>query len=264
MSLHYYTALLFYSLRKEGVVGPGLTRSLLEIGEQNWYNDVPPEDLNNMAKGVVADAADRDSIGNRLDEILAAKRDQSFFEVAKLFYEIVLGKLERHAAIDFHGTPLAQKLDLNYPLPMTEQFDVVFNGGTAEHVFNAAQVFKSIHERTKPGGLMIHDLPNQGWHDHGFYNFHPTFCFDLAAANRYQIVCLPYYPNLSRAPEPWILIPDPVTYVRLAVEKKLGPQSSLIPVFRKPPVEAEFKAPQQGYYDNRLPPDLMAAWQQLR
>ena len=81
---------------------------------------------------------------------------------------------------------------MNLPLPFSDRFDVVTNLGTAEHVFNQYQVFKSAHEKTNPGGIMIHALPNQGCYDHGFYNYHPTFVFDLSQANRYQIVTLLY------------------------------------------------------------------------
>jgi hypothetical protein len=75
---------------------------------------------------------------------------------------------------------------------LDRQFHVVINSGTAEHVFNACQFFKTVHERTFPGGLMIHAFPFVGWLDHGFYNFNPTLIADLAAANQYAFLIWVY------------------------------------------------------------------------
>jgi hypothetical protein len=64
------------------------------------------------------------------------------------------------------------------------------NNGTAEHVFNVGQLFKTMHERTKPLGLMLHDGPFTGWVNHGFYTFQPTLYLDLAAANDYELLAM--------------------------------------------------------------------------
>ena len=73
-----------------------------------------------------------------------------------------------------HGTKFAERLDLNLPHDLGEQFDAIINLGTAEHIFNVYQVFKSMHDWLKVGGRMYHNLPMYGENDHGFYNFHPT------------------------------------------------------------------------------------------
>ena len=152
------------------------------------------------------------------------------FDLAKLFYRIVFGD-HTYRAIDLHGTAVAEQYDLNRPLPFSEQFDVVTNFGTAEHIFNQLQMFKSVHDTTKPGGLMIHSLPNQGCYDHGFYNYHPTFVFDLSQANRYEVVTLQHTDG-TKTPTVLTLLPDRNTYVRLALEKKLSDYSGLMTVLR--------------------------------
>lgn len=78
-------------------------------------------------------------------------------------------------------------MDCNEPFKLPERFDVVTNFGTAEHVFNIAAVFRSIHDALKPGGVALHVLPTFGDINHGFYNIHPTVYLDLAAANNYEI-----------------------------------------------------------------------------
>ena len=167
-----------------------------------------------------------------------------------------------YRAVDLHGTAISEQHDLNLPLPFADKFDVVTNLGTAEHVFNQYQAFKSVHEKTKPGGIMIHALPNQGCYDHGFYNYHPTFVFDLCEANRYRIVTL-LYTDATCSPITLTPLPDRATYVSLALQEKLSPHSGLLAVLRRPLDDLPFAIPQQGYYDNQLAPELSAAWSRL-
>jgi 2-polyprenyl-3-methyl-5-hydroxy-6-metoxy-1,4-benzoquinol methylase len=165
-------------------------------------------------------------------------------------------------AVDLHGTPDALQYDLNHPLPFAEKFDVVTNIGTGEHVFNQYQVFKSIHEHCSPSGLMIHALPNQGCYDHGFYNYHPTFVFDLCEANSYQILAL-ILTDGTQKPKKLIKINSRDDYVQLAVDGKLSNYSGLHAILRQAYKPDEFRIPQQGYYDNKLPAELVSAWRRL-
>ena len=54
-----------------------------------------------------------------------------------------------------HGTKDSMPLDLNVPHELGEQFDAIFNLGTAEHIFNVYQAFKSMHDWLKVGGQII-------------------------------------------------------------------------------------------------------------
>jgi SAM-dependent methyltransferase len=254
--------LLFWSLRSTGTVGPGKSRSILEFGEQNWYGDVDPVEIKQFLDKLEGQEPDVAQLRIRLDELRRAPPGgQTLFDLAKLFYRIIFGE-HSYRAVDLHGTAIAEQYDLNLPLPFADQYDVVTNLGTAEHVFNQQQVFQSLHEKTKPGGIIIHSLPNQGGYDHGFYNYHPTFVFDLSQANRYQIVTL-LYGDGTQTPSTLTPIPDRKTYVQMALENKLSNYSGLLTVLRRPLDDAPFVVPRQGYYDNQLPPELTAAWQQL-
>lgn len=80
-------------------------------------------------------------------------------------------------------------LDLNQPVPpsLYEHFDLVFNGGTTEHVFNVPTVLSNVHSLLKVGGRAIHVVPASNLVDHGFYSFSPTFFCDYYHANNYQV-----------------------------------------------------------------------------
>jgi SAM-dependent methyltransferase len=81
--------------------------------------------------------------------------------------------------------------DLNLPLPesLRGQFDLVFDGGTLEHVFDAARALRSCMELVRPGGRFVSaSIPNN-WCGHGFYQFSPEFFYRaLAPANGFTVV----------------------------------------------------------------------------
>jgi SAM-dependent methyltransferase len=101
-----------------------------------------------------------------------------------------------YRSIDASGSRNALVFDLNKDFQehyqFVETFDLVTNLGTAEHCFNQFSVFKNLHDLCKPRGVMIHALPAQGNVNHGFYNYHPRFVADLAAANSYEILDLSF------------------------------------------------------------------------
>jgi hypothetical protein len=185
----------------------------------------------------------------------------ALFAFAKIFYKIVF-EHDSYIAVDLHGTSVANKYNLNEPLPITDRFDLVTNLGTTEHVFNQFQAFKSIHELIKPPGIIIHSLPNQGCFDHGFYNYHPTFFYDLCEANNYELPMMLYVDG-AVTPHRTVQLHRREDFVRLAIANGLGPFSGLFAVAKKDAFDAPFKVPQQGYYDDRLPVDLAEAWNKI-
>src|SRR3954469_25214617 len=81
--------------------------------------------------------------------------------------------------------------DLNRPIPDAwhQQFDLVFDGGTLEHVFNFTIALKSCMEMVKPGGRFVTVTMPNNWCGHGFYQFSPELFFRaLAPANGFSIV----------------------------------------------------------------------------
>jgi len=146
--------------------------SVLELGEANWAFDVDPQDCPEFA------GVDWPSLK---DEKYVA------FAVAKLWYKTLLD-YSRIVSVDFSGTPDALKRDLNRPLPIEETFDIVVNSGTIEHCFDQLQCFVTAHERTRPGGLMIHACPISGWKDHSLFLHTPLLYRCLAEANGYEVV----------------------------------------------------------------------------
>lgn len=261
MALAHTHIRILHELHKQNVTGEGRTSSILELGEQNWFGDVAPDVLASLIAESGLSAEKVSALQSVLQKVLAEKNRYWSFDLAKVFYKIIFD-FDKYVAVDLHGTPDALQYDLNHPLPFDDKFDVVTNIGTGEHVFNQYQVFKTIHDHCRPSGLMILGLPNQGCYDHGFYNYHPTFVHDLCEANSYQILAL-ILTDGTQTPKKLIQLNSRVDYVQLAINGKLSSYSGLHAILRQADNPGEFRIPQQGYYDDKLPAELAAAWRRL-
>lgn len=248
---------LFMALRAGGELPE--RPSVLEIGESEWYGDIPTEALAEAVRNT-APGPQRTDLEQRLARILASDAPQQSWDLAKLFYAAVLG-YRKISAIDLHGTPAALKLDLNQPVTLGEQFDILISGGTAEHVFNVFQFFRTCHELTRAGGLMVHSVPFLGWLEHGFYNFNPTFFWDLAQANGYTVVRLAY---TEIDPMRLIYLDSRERLLDMARRGELGRNALLYAVLRKAAAETDFRAPMQGVYAGSVSNAVMEAWHTLR
>lgn len=231
--------------------------SILEIGEANWYyNDAPglDDEIRNRTNG-----AKQDEMLARLAALLADKPPYWNFSLVKLLYEVYWAP-EQVDSIDFDGTPQAAKLDLNEKIPIVPYYDTVINHGTAEHVFNIGQVFRTIHDATAFGGLMIHESPFTGWIEHGFYSLQPGLFFDLAETNDYRMVAM-YIQDLDARSLHGISSREEI--YDLAKDGKLPANSMLLTVLRKT-TDLAFRVPIQGVYRAALSPAGVEAWQTLR
>ena len=79
---------------------------------------------------------------------------------------------------DYEGASLIH--DMNRPWPEgqpLEQFDIVFDGGTLEHIFNLPQALLNAMSLVKPGGALLSVSPADGWLSHGFYQLQPELFF---------------------------------------------------------------------------------------
>jgi SAM-dependent methyltransferase len=150
---------------------------------------------------------------------------------------------------DFEGADIIW--DLNQPIPEKYwgRFDLIYDGGTAEHVFDFPQVLKNIHLLLKPGGIVIHASPSNNHVDHGFYMYSPQVYFEYYDVNRYRIVTsqiIEYSPNSKKswsiyAYQPGVL--DKLSY------GNFGKKMLLIHlVAKKVAISTSGVVPQQGSY----------------
>ena len=131
-----------------------------------------------------------------------------------------------YASIDGNGKGTLT-FDLNLPLrPFPGPYDLVTDFGTGEHIFDQAQVWRTIHDLTKLDGYIAFDRPSQGYPGHCYYRFDRCLYEDVAAANGYKV---------------------------LALETAKTPRGELIRgVFKRPARAVSFVVPQQGRYHATL------------
>ena len=135
---------------------------------------------------------------------------------------------------------------LNNEYKDVKKYDVVTNIGTSEHIFNQLAVFKTIHNSVTAGGFIIHQLPGQGYYDHGFYNYQPTFFFDLAQANNYFMIGFWMYDNNKKE---LINVHNRENYVKLFVRENHPTYYDNIVIYKSSSEKKEeFKLPTQYIY----------------
>lgn len=245
------------SLRAHQIIPRGMR--VLELGHSNWYGDVAIEEFEQEIRRLVEDPAQRDRHLRQLAESVAARRPTQLHEIARIFFDSIIQPSE-YSSID-PGEPASRwQFDLNLPVPIEQKFDLTINIGTAEHIFNVCQFFKTVHDRTQTSGLMVHSAPFTGWPDHGFFNFQPTLFFDLAHANRYEILSF----VCGRVnPFEYVQVRDRDHVPQLIRTGKIPAGSHINVVFHKT-ADAEFAIPMQGYYAGVLSKEGTKAWRELR
>lgn len=235
-----------------------LASSILEIGESNWYGDVSIEVL---AQDIYAYGLEneRKNLLYELSSIVENRPASMLFDIAKIWYKVFF-----HASpaliIDQDG-PNALKHDLNQRIELNDCYDCVIDFGTAEHIFNIYQFFENIHRWTKPGGWMIHGLPFSGWYDHGFYNFNPTFYWDLARTNSYSnLVTI----NATLKPLKLVQLGSREAAIEHFKTNEI-PTNSLIYTFMLKGSTDNFRVPQQFIYDKSTQSNSVNnAWRSMR
>lgn len=142
-------------------------KSVMEIGSQDIHADV--QELNTV--------------------LSATLKKKTNVKCPKDIYAL-LG-LESYQCIDADGRHGAYVFDLNEDIRATgfnNQYDLITNYGTTEHCINQYNAFKNIHDLCGDGGIMIHYVPFQGYVNHGYFNYQPSFFYDMVRANDYSII----------------------------------------------------------------------------
>lgn len=229
---------------------------ILEIGQANWYGDMDPREvLIDFCRGkpIVADT--------RYGALEHAIARGDSFAVVDILYSLLMDPIAVVAIDADPSAPRAQHLDLNTHIHFGEPtYNVSINHGTAEHIFNIANVFRVMHDATVEGGLMIHEAPFTGWVDHGFWNIQPATFWDVAAANGYEMVKVAIEHLASKS---IIHVESREHILELRRRDQLPDNAMLWVAMRKGKCEA-FKVPMQGVYAGTISESAGQAWRELR
>jgi SAM-dependent methyltransferase len=105
-----------------------------------------------------------------------------------LFHSLGANKVSSLDASAFEGAQVVHDLNLPIGADLQERFDLVYDGGTLEHVFNFPIALKNCMEMVRPGGwLILHTVANN-YCGHGFYQFSPELFFRaLSPENGFEV-----------------------------------------------------------------------------
>src|SRR3984893_7732673 len=96
-------------------------------------------------------------------------------------------------AVEYGGHRGVTSLDLNrdhVPYRLRSSFDLIVNAGTTEHVVNQDNAFRVMHDLTKVGGVMMHEVPAGGMLTHGVISYNAQFFWLLCRENNYEVLDL--------------------------------------------------------------------------
>jgi len=74
------------------------------------------------------------------------------------------------------------------PEEFVDSYDLIFDGGTLEHVFNIGNALKHLSKIVRHDGIIFHSNPCNGYVDHGFFQVSPNLYFDFYLSNEFNIV----------------------------------------------------------------------------
>ncbi|SKA92558.1 hypothetical protein SAMN02745166_01914 [Prosthecobacter debontii] len=123
---------------------------------------------------------------NTLSSFTKRAEDASAGE--QLFKAIGAEKVDSMDISDYEGASIIHNLNQPVPDHLKLAFDVVFDGGTLEHVFDYPTALKNALSMVKPGGWFLAITPSNMWCGHGFYQFSPeVFRTILSEVNGFKL-----------------------------------------------------------------------------
>jgi len=162
-----------------------------------------------------------------------------------------------YSCVDVDGRSGTLILDLNFDTAPEEhwnKYGLVTNHGTSEHILNQYNVFKMMHDFTKPGGVMIHAVPFTVHLEHGFFNYQPNFFEALARYNSYETLGIWVGPDWQLASFiPW----DPILLDYLVMNSKT---THLLVVVQRKMYDKPFCVPFQEIYENMVPDEARSRY----
>lgn len=153
-------------------------------------------------------------------------------------------------AVDFHdyeGANLIHDLNQSVPADWHQRYDLVFDGGTLEHIFSFPTAIKSCMQMLKPNGRFVSVTMPNNWCGHGFYQFSPELFYRMLSKDNGFSVVEMYIATLDgRA----YSVKDPEVVrsrVELCNERPVfllvhAKRDTVCEVFAQPPLQSDYVA----------------------
>ena len=123
--------------------------------------------------------------------------DKKYMHMNDLFHMLNFDNVDSMDAFDNEKPSIVHNLNNPVPVDLHEKFDVIFDIGVIEHVFDIRQAIENIVRMLKNKGVVLFYNPMIGSLNQCFYNLQPTFFFDIFKANGFDELSL-YFVNKPR------------------------------------------------------------------
>ena len=102
---------------------------------------------------------------------------------------------------EFEGASIVQDLGGNLDPDLEGRFDVIYDGGTCEHIFELPTAFRHIDRMLTKGGVLIGHSPCNNWINHSYYQISPEMVYGFWEKSMgydvLQLVLQPLSPNFA-------------------------------------------------------------------
>lgn len=193
----------------------------LMLGRQNWIGR-----RKGKAAQMFSDALIKYLPGVSEEDL--RNPDDAYSE--KFFTTIGFERVDSMDYSDFEGASIVHDLTQPVSDTLSERFDVIYDGGTCEHIFDLPTAYRNIDRMLKPGGVLIGHSPCNNWINHGFYQISPEMVFGFwEKAMGYEVLNLTLQPTLPAFADRIAFTSNPnVTGVRPRIKGRLPQNSPVI------------------------------------
>jgi SAM-dependent methyltransferase len=134
--------------------------------------------------------ADRHYHDQIRDNAAASQASEAQFDTAAGFFKhLGFAQVSALDISDYEGADIVGDLnDPDLPQKIGRRFDLVYDSGTLEHIFDASTGLRSIAKLVHPGGVVVHATPCNGFVDHGFWQVSPDLYKAFYSAAGFEIM----------------------------------------------------------------------------
>jgi SAM-dependent methyltransferase len=231
---------LYRQLKLQGAF-QGVT-NVMELGSQDYWCPQP-----NLMRGLFS------AFGRDPEPELIGVSNSNQKPAALLYTALGI----KYCCVDVDDRPGSVMLDLNFDAVPNEhkgRYGLVTNHGTSEHIINQYNIFKSMHDFARTGGLIISSVPFTVHIEHGFFNYQPNFFEALARYNSYETLGIWVGVDWRLASLiPWErLLLD---YLTFSAET-----THFLVVVQRKRFDKEFCAPFQRVYEEMVPDEVISRY----
>ena len=157
---------------------------------------------------------------------------------------------------DYEGASIVHDMNLPVPVHFRESFDLVYDGGTLEHIYNFPQAVRNCMDMLRVSGFLVASNPANNFLGHGFYQFSPELFYRLfSPENGFRVERMLAF-DCARG-GPWYEVRDPKELGRRVELLATGCRVHLWVEARKMKQvpASQFSIPQQSDYSSRWAKD---------